>query len=239
MLGPVGTFVSKGSSILSVARVIPIRDTLYLSLLFPGWFLHLSYSETDAKQSIDACAHLWSSLYPSLTQPAQLAFWHELDCDIFGRVLCCFSLISAGTCLSSSYIVVQTTTTRSLIALAMDRRDMNSGVRFCRWRVELQSFFWIIDSIPLSYMRRHLLPSFIVLESCSRRYQRHKGLGPRHRESFVTVHAEGVSGYAVVPAGLPKSGDSGRRGTRVLPASLSVLFIVCIVIFNYLWTWFM
>ncbi|EWZ46616.1 hypothetical protein FOCG_11487 [Fusarium oxysporum f. sp. radicis-lycopersici 26381] len=108
----------------------------------------------------------------------------------------------------------------------MDRRNMNSGVRFCRWRVELQSFFWIIDSIPLSYMRRHHLPSFIVLESCNRRYQRHKGPDPRHRESFAAIHVEGVSGYAVVPAGLPKSGDSGRRGTRVLPASLSVLFIV-------------
>lgn len=118
----------------------------------------------------------------------------------------------------------------------MDRRDINSGVRFCRWRVELQLFFWIIDSIPLSYMRRHHLPFFIVLESCNRRYQRHKGLAPRHRESFVTIHVEGVFGYAVVPAGLPKSGDSGRRGTRVLPASLSVLFIVCVVIFNYLWT---
>jgi hypothetical protein len=59
--------------------------------------------------------------------------------------------------------------------------------------------------------------SFTVLESCNRRYQRHRVHDPKHREFSATTHVvEGVFGHAVVPAGLPKFGDSDRRGKRVL-----------------------
>lgn len=58
--------------------------------------------------------------------------------------------------------------------------------------------------------------SFNVLESCNRRYQHYRVHGPKHREFSATTHfVEGVFGHAVVPAGLP-SGDSDRRGKRVL-----------------------
>lgn len=162
----------------------------------------------------------------------------------FGRFSCFPSPGSSTRCLSSSRrqrgLSLKFANGRIAAIVRETTVEKSQHFFFSRWRVS-QAVFPTLLLLPRIALRGRVEgqasssppTSLTVLESCSRRYQRRRGCGPRTRMSSATALRSGCR--AAVPT-VPGPGGSGRRD-RLVPSlcmcfsmvSRAFLVTVCLI----------